>query len=61
VYLFFISIFHSTRESLITQGGTYKMPIFQVFYDFLIRKQDNLLHIGVISTVGVSNKVLVAQ
>jgi hypothetical protein len=59
--LFFVSTFHSTREALISQGDTYKMPSFEAFCDSLIREQDKLLHLGVINTTSTSNKALVAQ
>jgi hypothetical protein len=60
-YSVFVSTFHSTREALISQGATYKMPSFESFCDSLIREQDKLLHLGVINIAGTSNKALVAQ
>ena len=60
-YLVFVSSFHSTREAIICSGGTYKMPSFELFCDSLVREQDKLLHLGVISTARTSGKALVTQ
>jgi hypothetical protein len=57
-YFVFVSTFHSTREAL---GVAYKPPSLEYFCDSLIREKDKLLHLGVISIVGTSNKALVAQ
>jgi hypothetical protein len=54
-YSIFVSTFHSTRESL---GDAYKTPTLEYFCDSLIREKDKLLHLGVINTIGTSNKVL---
>jgi hypothetical protein len=51
-----VSTFYATREAL---GTSYKKPTLESFCDSLIREQDKLLQLGVISTVGTSNKALV--
>jgi hypothetical protein len=57
-YSIFVSTFYATREAL---GGSYQAPTLESFCDSLIREQDKLLQLGVINTVGTSNKSLVAQ
>jgi hypothetical protein len=57
-YSIFVSTFHSTKEAL---WVAYKPPTLEVFYDYLIREQDKLLHFGVINNLGTSNKALMAQ
>lgn len=61
LYFVFVSTFHSTREAFLSQGTMYKVPSFETFCDSLVQKKDKLLHLGVNSTVGISNKALVAQ
>jgi hypothetical protein len=39
----------TTKEVLIIQGDTYKMLSFEAFCDSLIREQDKLLHLGLIT------------
>jgi hypothetical protein len=56
-YFVFVSTFYATREAL---GTAYKNPSLESFCDSLIRDQDKLVQIGVINTVGTSNKALVA-
>ena len=46
------------REAL---GEAYQKPTLESFCDALIREQDNLVQLGVISTAGTPNKALVAQ
>jgi hypothetical protein len=58
VYFVFVSTFYATREAL---GTTYKQPSLKSFCDALIWEQDNLVQLGLISTVGTSNKALVVQ
>jgi hypothetical protein len=56
--LSFVSTFYATREAL---GNAYKVPTIESFCDSLIREQDKLLQLGMISIVGTSNKALEAQ
>ena len=60
-YSVFVSIFHSTREAIISSGITYKDPSFDSFCDSLIREQEKILHIGLITYGNASKKTLVAQ
>jgi len=57
-YSIFVYTFHSTREVL---GATYTPPDLESFCDSLIREKDKILHLGVINTIGTSNKALMAQ
>jgi hypothetical protein len=45
-YSVFVSTFHSTRESFLSQGTTYIMPSFEAFCHSLLREQDKILHLG---------------
>jgi hypothetical protein len=44
-----------------TQGDSYQEPSLESFFNSLIREKDKLLHLGVINTIGTSNKSLVGQ
>jgi hypothetical protein len=57
-YSFFVSTFYATREAL---GRTCKENSLDLFCDTLIREQDNLVQLGLISTASTSNKALVVQ
>jgi hypothetical protein len=57
-YFVFVSTFYAVREAL---GKAYKKPTLESFCDVLIKEQDKLVQLGVINTVGTSNKALVAQ
>jgi hypothetical protein len=57
-YSIFVSTFYATREAL---GSAYKKPSLESFCDALIREQDKLVQLGLISTAGTSNKSLVVQ
>ena len=57
-YSIFVSTFYATKEAL---GSAYQKPSPESFCDALIRDQYNLVHLGVINTVGTSKKALVAQ
>jgi hypothetical protein len=57
-YFVFLYTFHSSRESL---GDAYKIPSLKSYCDYLIREKDELVHLGVINTTGISNKSLVSQ
>ena len=59
-YSVFVSTFHSTREAFISQGKDYKSPSFDAFFDSLIREQEKILHLGLLSTGNSSKKALVA-
>ena len=48
-YSIFVFAFHSTRESTISYGTTYKYPCFDSFCDSLIREQEKILHLGLIN------------
>jgi hypothetical protein len=56
-YSMFVSTFYATREAL---GTSYQKLTLESFCDALIREQDKLVQLGVINTVGTSNKALVA-
>ena len=60
-YSVFVSAFHSTREAIISSGTTYKNPSFDAFCDSLIREQEKILHLGLITSRNASNKALAAQ
>jgi hypothetical protein len=51
-YSVFVSTFYAMREAL---GKAYKKPTLESFCDDLIREKDNLVQLGVISTVGTSD------
>jgi hypothetical protein len=57
-YSVFVSTFYAMREAL---GKAYEKPTLESFCASLIREEDKLIQLGVINTVGTSNKVLVAQ
>jgi hypothetical protein len=57
-YSVFVSTCYATREAL---GSACKEPSLESFCDALIREQDKLVQLGLISTTGTSNKALVAQ
>jgi hypothetical protein len=52
------SMFYAMKEAL---GTTYQKPTLESFCDALIRKQDKLVQLGVINTVGTSKKALVVH
>ena len=54
----FVSTFYSMQEAL---GASYQKTSLERFCDALIREQDKLVQLGVISTVGTSNKALVVH
>ena len=60
-YSVFVSAFHSTMEAIISSGTTYKNPFFDAFCDSLIREQEKILHLRLITTRNVSKKALEAQ
>jgi hypothetical protein len=57
-YSVFVSTFYSMREAL---GKAYEKPTLESFCAALIREEDKFLQLGVINTVGTSNKALVSQ
>jgi hypothetical protein len=57
-YSMFVSTFYAMREVL---GKAYQKPTLDSFCDALIREKDKLIQLGVINTVGTSNKALVSQ
>jgi hypothetical protein len=57
-YYVFVSTFYAMREAL---GKSYQKPNLDSFCATLIREEDNLVQLGVISTAGTSNKALVSQ
>jgi hypothetical protein len=57
-YSVFVSTFYTTKETLMS---AYKKPSLESFCDALIREQDNLVQLGLISTIVTSNKSLVVQ
>jgi hypothetical protein len=57
-YSIFVSTFYATREAL---GSAYKNLTLESFCDALIREQDKLVQLGLISTAGTSNRALVVQ
>jgi hypothetical protein len=54
----FVYTFYVVREAL---EKAYQKPTLESFCDALIREKDKLVQLGVISTIGASNKALVAQ
>ena len=57
VYSIFASTFHPTREALFFfKNFKYKAPSFYSLCDFLIRKQEKLLHLRLIKYANTSNK-----
>jgi hypothetical protein len=52
----FVYTFYAMQEAL---GTAYKKPSLENFCDALIREKEKLVQLGLISTVGTSNKVLV--
>jgi hypothetical protein len=57
-YSVFVSTFYAMREAL---GRAYQKPTLESFCAALIREEDKLAQLGVINTVGTSNKALVSQ
>jgi hypothetical protein len=57
-YFVFVSTFYAMRETL---GKAYQKPTLESFCDALIREEDKLVQLGVISIAGTSNKALVTQ
>ena len=57
----FVSTFHSTRETFISQGQDYKSPSFDAFCDYLIREQEKLLYLGFLNLGNSFKKALVPQ
>jgi hypothetical protein len=57
-YSVFVSFFYAMREAL---GKAYKKPTLESFCASFIREEDKLVQLGVINTVGTSNKALVSQ
>jgi hypothetical protein len=57
-YYVFVSTFYAMKEAL---GKAYVKPTLESFCASLIREEYKLVQLGVINTVGTSNKALVAQ
>jgi transposase InsO family protein len=57
-YSMFVYTFYAMQEAL---GTTYVKPTLENFCDALIREKDKLVQLGVINTVGTSNKALVVH
>jgi hypothetical protein len=57
-YFVFVSTFYAMREAL---GKYYEKPTLESFCAALIREEYKLVQLGLINTVGTSNKALVAQ
>jgi hypothetical protein len=57
-YYVFVYTFYAMREAL---GKYYKKPTLESFCVSLIREEDKLVQLGVISATGTSNKALVSQ
>ena len=57
-YFVFVSTFYAMKVAL---GKAFVKPTLESFCTSLIREEDKLLQLGVINTVGASNKALVAQ
>jgi hypothetical protein len=53
----FVSTFYAMRDAL---GKAYEKPILESFCVPFIREEDKLIQLGLISTTGTSNKVLVS-
>ena len=60
-YSVFVFAFHSTREAIISSGTTYKNPSFDSFCDSLIREQEKILHLSLITPGNASKNALAAQ
>ena len=60
-YYIFVSTFHSTREPIISSGIAYNYPSFDAFCNSLIREQEKILHLGLITSRNASKKALAAQ
>ena len=60
-YSVFFSTFHYTREAIISSGTTYKNPSFDAFCDSLIREQEKILHLGLITSGNAYKKALATQ
>ena len=56
-YYVFVSTFYAMREDL---GKAYEKPTLESFCAALIREEDKLVQLGVISIACTSNKSLVA-
>ena len=59
-YSLFVFAFHATREAIISSGTTYKNPSFDAFCDSLIREQEKILHLGLITSGNDSKKSIAA-
>jgi hypothetical protein len=57
-YSVFVSTFYAMKEAV---GKDYVQPTLESFCTSLIREEDKLVQLGVINTVGTSNKALLAQ
>jgi hypothetical protein len=57
-YSVFVSTIYAMREAL---GKDYQKPTLESFCAALIREEDKLVQLGVISTAGTSNKALVSH
>jgi hypothetical protein len=55
-YSMFVSTFYAMQEAI---GRAYQKPTLEKFCDALIREKYKLVQLGVINTVGTSNKALV--
>ena len=58
-YYVFVSTFYSMKESLNT--ASYQDPSLESFCDSLVREQDKLIHLGIISNADTSSKALLSQ
>ena len=58
-YSVFVSTFYAMREAL--GEDAYEKPSLESFCASLIREEDKLIQLGVISNAGTSNKALVSQ
>jgi hypothetical protein len=57
-YYVFVYTFYAMREAL---GKAYQKPTLESFCVALIKEEDKLIQLGMISTAGTSNKALVVQ
>jgi hypothetical protein len=57
-YFLFVSTFYAMREAL---GKAFEKPTLESFCVSLIRKEDKIIQLRVISTTSTSNKALVAR
>jgi hypothetical protein len=57
-YSVFVTTFYAMKEAL---GKAYVKPTLESFFSSLIREEDKVVQLGVINTVGTSNKALVSQ